>query len=202
MANKNMIDAQGEILNDTPLGVGQINPRTGLDLGKLQINVDALKQNSEALYGPTGKVYTQEVAPKSVYRILGDDYHPEFDPEYNAKLLSNNQTNAGKFVSALNQAVVGEIFGGTIEGLGYLGDIPMMVDLAEGTEQEFGNAFTKFGKKVGSWAEETTPVYTDPTAPKFNPTSWEWWEKHTICCIYCISCCSIYGWDEGYASHW
>jgi hypothetical protein len=182
--DKNVItSSNGEILNDTPIGTGEVNPNTGLDFKERKINVEkinARRLGKEALYfgERTGEIHTGDVVPKSIYRILGDDYHPEFDPEYNAKLLSRNQTNAGKFVSALNQAVVGNMIGGTIEGLGYIGDIPMMIDLAEGTEQEFGNVFTRFGKSMNTWAEETTPVYTDPTAPKFNPTSWEWWMKN------------------------
>lgn len=173
--------SQGENGNGTPLGTNPINPNTGLSDGK-KFKIDANKlQNAKALSRKDvlGRVYTEDVViPKSVYRILGDDYHPEFDPEYNAILLSRKQTNAGKFVAALNQAVLGEIVGGTMEGLSYLLDIPMMVDMLEGTEQEFGNALTDFAKGIRDWTKEVTPVFTDPTAKKFNPLSWEWWMKN------------------------
>lgn len=181
MYNDNSTTIQGEIKNDAPLGIGPVNPQTGLEFGKnYKIDVSKVKEGA-ALYRNdlAGKIYTEDlIVPKSIYRVLGDEYHPEFDPDYNAKLLSASQTKAGKFVAAMNQAVVGEIFGGSIEGLGYLLDIPMMMDLMEGTEQEFGNAFTKFGQKFKTWAEDTTPVFTDPTAPKFNPVSFEWWMKN------------------------
>jgi len=178
MNNNILKSPQGEILNDTPLGTEPINSMTGLEEGpKFKIDVDKFK-NAGALSRQEliGRIHTDDVEiPKAVYRILDDMYHPEFDPEYNAILLSREQTNAGKFVAALNQAVVGEMFAGTLEGLSYLVDLPMMVDLAEGTEQEFGNALTDFAKGIKGWTREATPVFTDPTAPKFNPTSWEWW---------------------------
>ena len=180
MGNNYYVDPQGEI-NSTPLGNDPINPKSGLEVGKsFQIDAEKLKSyRALAREDMMGRVYNDNtLIPKSIFRVLDDDYHPEFDPEYNAKLLSREQSNGGKFLSALNQAVIGEIGGGTIEGLGYLLDLPMMFDLAEGTEQEFGNAITDFGKSIGKWAEEATPVFTDPTAPKFNPTSFEWWMKH------------------------
>lgn len=49
------------------------------------------------------------------------------------------QGNIAQLGSALNQAIVGEIAGGTIEGLGYLLDIPQYADLIKGTETEFSN---------------------------------------------------------------
>ncbi len=183
MATDIVTSPNGEIINDTPLGTGEVNPKTGLDLGERKINVEKLnarRLGKEALYfgERTGEIPTGQVVPKSVYRILGDDYHPEFDPEYNAQLLSREQSNGGKFLSALNQAVVGQVAGASIQGFGYLLDLPMMADLVEGTEQEFGNAFTKIGENMQTWSEEATPIFTDPKAPKFNPSSFEWWMKN------------------------
>lgn len=180
MSKTYKISPEGEIINSTPLGVEAVNPDNGMEQPRKPIDATKLKYNKQALYSDDliGQIYTGEYIPKSIHRVLGDDYHPEFDPEYNAQLLAASQTNAGKFVGALNQAVIGEIAGGTMEGLSYLLDLPMMLDLAEGTEQEFGNAFTDFAKRLGTWAEEATPIYTDPRAPKFNPTSFEWWMKN------------------------
>jgi hypothetical protein len=181
MSMTDTVDTQGGMLRSAPLRTGPVNPQEGLYSGKgFEIDAEKLKTNRAlSRQDLIGRVYTEDIlVPKSVYRTLGDNYHPEFDPEYNARLLSTEQSNGGKFLSAMNQAIVGEIVGGTIEGLGYLIDLPMLFDLAEGTEQEFGNAISKFGKSIGKWAEDTTPIYTDPTAPKFNPTSFEWWMKN------------------------
>ena len=78
--------------------------------------------------------------------------------------------------AAANQAIVGEIFGGTMEGLGYLLDIPQYLALADGTEKEFGNLFSDFGKSMRTWSQEATPIYTDPSKEGgFNPEDWSWW---------------------------
>lgn len=173
-----------EELSKAVLGTDNISPLTGLQENKPTKAVVIPDTVVEKL-GPVdqssmiGKTYTMaEPAPKSFYRILGDNYHPEFDPVYTAKLLADNQTRAGKFVAAMNRAIVGEVIGGTMQGVGYLLDIPMMVDLAEGTEQEFGNWFSKLGESLKQGVEDFSPIYTDPYGKKFNPWSFEWWMKN------------------------
>jgi hypothetical protein len=182
MSNDVNVSPQGEILNSTPLGTAPVDPITGLEEGAKKFKIDASKLESARALDKgelIGKVYNEDVlVPKSVYRILGDDYHPQFDPEYNAQLLAREQSKGGKFLSALNQAVVGSAIGGSISGFGYMLDLPMIADLIEGTEQEFGNAFTRFGEKAQTWTEVATPIYTDPKASKFNPSSFEWWMKN------------------------
>lgn len=78
--------------------------------------------------------------------------------------------------SALNQAIIGEVVGGTIEGLGYLGDMPQYLQLTKGTEQEFGNWLSDIGKNIREWTQDTTPIYTDPFKEgEFAPEDWTWW---------------------------
>lgn len=78
--------------------------------------------------------------------------------------------------AAVNQAIVGEIGGGTIEGLGYLLDLEQYSNLAKGTEQEFGNWLSDIGKDVRTWSQDTTTIYTDPNKQGgFNPEDWTWW---------------------------
>lgn len=88
---------------------------------------------------------------------------------------ARQQSWTAQLGSALNQAVVGEIIGGTIEGLGYLLDVEQYGNLAAGTEQEFGNWFSNIGKGLRTWSEEATPIYTDPNQDKFAPGHWSWW---------------------------
>jgi len=83
-----------------------------------------------------------------------------------------------QFVNFLNQAVVGEIAGGTIEGIGYLLDLGSYGKLLDGTEKEFGNWFSDIGKSLRTWSEETTPIYTDPDQAKFAPNHWSWWMQN------------------------
>ena len=86
-----------------------------------------------------------------------------------------HQTVGEQFGAFLNQAVVGEIGGGTIEGIGYLFDLESYGKLLAGTETEFGNWFSDIGKKMRTWSEEATPIYTDPDQGKFAPGHWSWW---------------------------
>jgi hypothetical protein len=91
------------------------------------------------------------------------------------KQRASNQSTFAQFGSALNQAVVGEVIGGTIEGLGYLLDVEQYANLAKGTEQEFGNWFSDIGKGLRTWSEEETPIYVDPDQDAFAPNKASWW---------------------------
>jgi len=88
------------------------------------------------------------------------------------------QTVGEQFGAFLNQAIIGEIIGGTIEGTGYLLDLSTYGKLLNGTEQEFGNWFSDIGKSMRTWAEEKTPVYTHSQQNKFAPSHWSWWMKN------------------------
>lgn len=66
------------------------------------------------------------------------------------------------YVQARNmvgQAVVGEIVGGTIEGLGYLGEVGNVVDYLNGEEKEFGNFLTDLGKETREFSQNNMPIY-------------------------------------------
>lgn len=107
---------------------------------------------------------------------LGSKYDESVQPFMNLqKVRSDRQSGLSQLGSAINQAVVGEIIGGTIEGLGYLLDVEQYGNLAAGTEQEFGNWFSNIGKGMRTWAEEETPIYIDPDQSKFAPGHWSWW---------------------------
>ena len=92
-----------------------------------------------------------------------------------AEYMAENQSNWSKIGSALTRGVVGEIVGGTMEGVGYMGDIKGATNFFAGVEGDFGNALIESGKALRTWANETTPVYQDPNAPSFNPSSFAWW---------------------------
>ena len=75
---------------------------------------------------------------------------------------------------AANQAGA-EILGGTIEGIGYLADIPQYINLLKGTEAEFGNVFSDIGKSIKEGAREEFGIYG---GDGFDPTSGRWWAKN------------------------
>lgn len=61
--------------------------------------------------------------------------------------------------SMLGQAVVGEIAGGTIEGLGYLLDVASYKNIAQGEEAEWGNWLSDIGKSMREGSQEAMPIY-------------------------------------------
>ena len=70
----------------------------------------------------------------------------------------------------------GEALGGTIEALGYIGEIPSIMEYFNGTEQEIGNFITEFGSGIREGAREIAPVYVQNENQKaLNLLSSEWW---------------------------
>lgn len=98
-----------------------------------------------------------------------------------------NQTRAdqqGVFSQAgnfLGQAVVGEIIGGTIEGLGYLLDIGSVVDVMQGDEADWGNFITDFGQSIRTGTEENMRIHQDPSAHGFGKMADSgWWFSNGV----------------------
>jgi len=77
--------------------------------------------------------------------------------------LNEDRANQqGWFEQARNmvgQAVVGEVIGGTIEGLGYIGEIGSAIDYLGGTEQDWGNWMTELGKDTREFAQENMAIH-------------------------------------------
>ena len=79
----------------------------------------------------------------------------------------------------LGQAVVGEIVGGTIEGLGYIFEVGNALDYMSGNETEWGNFMTEAGKGLRTWGQDKMAIYqTDPG--KFNPGDSGWWFSNGV----------------------
>ncbi len=94
--------------------------------------------------------------------------------EDQAKQRASKQSSGEQFGAFVNQAVVGEIIGGTIEGIGYLADIGDAAKVITGEEVELGNAITDFGQSIRTWSRDVTPIYeTEPG--KFAPGNFSWW---------------------------
>lgn len=157
---------------DTP--IVELDPSTNLQVDQSPTNKKGLRY-----YG----------APMSITEINNDilpsEYDSYFYPMYGGvgepylqKHRAQNQTKGEQVLGFLNQAIIGEIAGGSIESLGYMLDLETYGNLYKGTEEEFGNWFSNIGKSLRTWTEETTPIYTDPYAPKFDPGSFAWWMKN------------------------
>jgi hypothetical protein len=86
-----------------------------------------------------------------------------------------SQSRLEQLGNMANQAVVGQILGAGMEGIGYLVDPRQWINAIAGTEQEYGNWLTQAGADLQTWTEEATPIYQRSDAAKFDPTSWSWW---------------------------
>lgn len=82
--------------------------------------------------------------------------------------------NQNYFLPILNQTVVGEILGGTIESIGGLGKIPQRIlNLDDAFKQ---NAVEEFGSSLREWAQDVTPMYMSKHAQNdFAPDDASWW---------------------------
>lgn len=146
----------------------QVDPMTGLQ------PTQGTQQNQS--YDPMLGVWNSPLPAISTETELGSSYDTAAQPFIDLnRLRGERQPWIAQLGSALNQAVVGQVLGGTVEGVGYLLDLPQYVDLAEGTEQEFGNWFSELGNSIQQWGEEATPIYTTYKPGTFSPGHWSWW---------------------------
>lgn len=102
----------------------------------------------------------------------------DFSPYMNMDLQrAQNQSEWAQFGGFLNQAILGEVAGGTIEGIGYLAD--MMFSADNGSPEywlgdEEGNWMTEMGQGLREWTQEATPIHQEETGT-FNPSDPAWW---------------------------
>ena len=111
----------------------------------------------------------------------GDIFLPEGDNGIdilNADRADNQSwyNQAGNF---LTQAVVGEIIGGTIEGIGYLLDWQGMANLVTGDEKEFTNWFSDIGKGIREKTQEATQIH-EQTPGEMNLLDSGYWFKNSV----------------------
>lgn len=81
--------------------------------------------------------------------------------------------------NAITQAVVGEIVGGTIEGVGYLLDFEGIANLVTGNEKEFTNWFSDMGKSLREGTQDATQIYED-TPGEMNLSDSGYWFKNSV----------------------
>lgn len=82
-----------------------------------------------------------------------------------------NQPTSEAFINAGIQAA-SEIGLGTLEGAGFLLDIPQWVNTIKGTEREFGNWFSDSINELKKEVAEDNPIYA---AEGYHPTNAKWW---------------------------
>lgn len=142
------------------------------------------------------------------------DWHPEegYDAlqeklkvaEYNnAKFKAREQNFFEAGGAFLAQAVGGEIVLGTLEGVGYLLDVPGWFDSLSGTEKEYGNWFSDLMKEGKEGLAELAPIYQDPDNQ--NRSMWQnmihgdgWWAQNGVSIASAASLLiPVAGWARG-----
>ena len=126
---------------------------------------DPIEDNSDVVFNPDAGAFDM-VADKKVDNInledytgyLGSDIYGDNVADLN-KSRAINQTWYGQAGNMVGQAIVGEIIGGTIEGLGYLLDVEGMASIAKGEEKEWGNWLSDYGKDIREASQDAMPIY-------------------------------------------
>lgn len=88
------------------------------------------------------------------------------------ELRLSNQSNWQALGNAALQTA-GEIGLGTLEGVGYLADLPQWYNLLMGTENEFGNWFSDIMLSGKEAVKDFAPIYGGDKA--FDPGNIRWW---------------------------
>lgn len=170
VTNENVVDPKQHIaeVSGTPDPPSE-NKLEGLDNYEL-VDTSFKMQSDESIKNFNTEDYND---------ILGDDiYMPTGGVEALNLKRAQNQSGFAQARNMIGQAVVGEIIGGTIEGLGYLLEIPNMLSYADGTEKDWGNFITDSGKSLREGSREAMPIHQ--TGEGFNPSDSGWWFSNGV----------------------
>ncbi len=140
---------------------------------------------NEVVFNPDAGAFQQvsdlktQVDLEDYRKYLGEDIYTHTGVESLNKSRAINQPWHHQAANMLGQVVVGELIGGTVEGLGYLLDMKGMYDIAHGQEEEWGNWLSDIGKGLRETAQEGMPIYqVDPGG--FNPGDSGWWFSNGV----------------------
>ncbi len=107
-------------------------------------------------YGRSVADYYRDEEGKIDYSRYDSSAIPVDEYQYDINKYRAYQQGWGAQLGAFfNQAVIGEIVGGTIKSVGTILAIP---DIIQGN-YDFDNPIYKLGKGISNWAEKTTPIY-------------------------------------------
>ena len=97
---------------------------------------------------------------------------------------ADQQSGLDQFGNFLAQAVVGEIVGGTIEGLGYLFELDSVSNIIQGQEADWGNWMTELGQGIREGVAENTQIHQDPSKQGqgmlTSMTDSGWWAQNSV----------------------
>ena len=132
-------------------------------------------KNLNTGYNPDENIYLGLDARKYEDDVnKGDVYMPSGGIEALDRQRAENQSWYSQAGNMIGQAVIGEIVGGTIEGIGYLAELADVNNYIDGTEQQWGNFITDMGKGMREMSQEAMPIYQQQPG-KFDMSDSGWW---------------------------
>jgi hypothetical protein len=150
------------------IGLKDIDPVSGLDKGgNKSIPLSDIGGGQDMIQTHPGRV------PDAYTRVLGDAYHPEFNPSTIQSQLAEKQSVIGAGINTV-AGLPGTVIGAAVKDIGYLLGGPSM--LTQEHENSFARQLIKFGETLSKGNEEEFPIFRDEAnAPKvdlFSPTYW------------------------------
>ena len=144
-----------------------INPDNSKSYLKGAIDVTKLKVNNEP-----NLLQTIFVGRSNKYdRNLAEAANDPMGQRTREQNRLINQPTSDAFYNAGIQAA-SEIGLGTLEGAGFLLDIPQWVNTIKGTERDFGNWFSDSIGELKKEVAEDNPIYA---VEGYHPTNAKWW---------------------------
>lgn len=97
------------------------------------------------------------------------------DSSFLQSYRANNQPWYEQVGNMLNQAVLGEVVGGTLMSIGALYD--PLARMSGTSEDKFHNFIYELGNDISKWTQEETPIYRDPNKRFSDPA---WWFQNGV----------------------
>jgi hypothetical protein len=144
-----------------------INPDNSKSYLKGIVDVTKLKANTEPSLLTESFAGSKNKYDRNIAFALNSAMAPRTQQEN--RLI--NQPTSEAFINAGIQAA-SEIGLGTLEGAGFLLDIPQWVNTIKGTEREFGNWFSDSINELKKEVAEDNPIYA---VEGYHPTNAKWW---------------------------
>ena len=144
-----------------------INPDNSKSHLKGIIDVTKLKSNTNPSLVQTNFIGQTNKYDRNLAMAANDPMGP-LTREQNRLI---NQPTSEAFINAGIQAA-SEIGLGTLEGAGFLLDIPQWVNTIKGTERDFGNWFSDSIGELKKEVAEDNPIYA---VEGYHPTNAKWW---------------------------
>ena len=144
-----------------------INPDNSKSYLKGIVDVTKLKANTEPSLLTESFAGSKNKYDRNIAFALNSAIAPRTQQEN--RLI--NQPTSDAFYNAGIQAA-SEIGLGTLEGAGFLLDIPQWVNTIKGTERDFGNWFSDSIGELKKEVAEDNPIYA---VEGYHPTNAKWW---------------------------